>query len=109
MWENNRQNLGAAKPNQPLKTLVPVERIELPTFGLQNRCSTAELNRRFESDPYLAESSVDSAGLSAGRIPDRLAKGQRLLGRSGSSARMKKAALEPPFRLRLSEVYWHIC
>jgi hypothetical protein len=24
---------------------VPVERIELPTFGLQNRCSTAELNR----------------------------------------------------------------
>jgi hypothetical protein len=29
-----------------LETLVPVERIELPTFGLQNRCSTAELNRR---------------------------------------------------------------
>jgi hypothetical protein len=26
--------------------VVPVERIELPTFGLQNRCSTAELNRR---------------------------------------------------------------
>ena len=26
-------------------SLVPVERIELPTFGLQNRCSTAELNR----------------------------------------------------------------
>jgi hypothetical protein len=25
---------------------VPVERIELPTFGLQNRCSTAELNRQ---------------------------------------------------------------
>jgi hypothetical protein len=25
---------------------VPVERIELPTFGLQNRCSTAELYRR---------------------------------------------------------------
>jgi hypothetical protein len=29
--------------------LVPVERIELPTFGLQNRCSTAELNRRIEA------------------------------------------------------------
>jgi hypothetical protein len=30
---------------------VPVERIELPTFGLQNRCSTAELNRLIgESD-----------------------------------------------------------
>jgi hypothetical protein len=28
------------------QTLVPVERIELPTFGLQNRCSTAELNRQ---------------------------------------------------------------
>jgi hypothetical protein len=28
-----------------LISLVPVERIELPTFGLQNRCSTAELNR----------------------------------------------------------------
>jgi hypothetical protein len=26
--------------------LVPVEGIEPPTFGLQNRCSTAELNRR---------------------------------------------------------------
>jgi hypothetical protein len=25
--------------------LVPVKRIELLTFGLQNRCSTAELNR----------------------------------------------------------------
>ena len=32
----------------PLGFLVPVERIELPTFGLQNRCSTAELNRRIE-------------------------------------------------------------
>src|SRR5436190_8102511 len=26
--------------------VVPVERIELPTNGLQNRCSTAELNRQ---------------------------------------------------------------
>src|ERR1700676_1085241 len=26
--------------------MVPVERIELPTFGLQNHCSTAELNRQ---------------------------------------------------------------
>jgi hypothetical protein len=35
-------------PNEekPLQMLVPVERIELPTFGLQNRCSTAELNRQ---------------------------------------------------------------
>jgi hypothetical protein len=28
---------------------VPVERIELPTFGLQNRCSTAELNRQLNN------------------------------------------------------------
>jgi hypothetical protein len=26
--------------------MVPVEGIEPPTFGLQNRCSTAELNRQ---------------------------------------------------------------
>ena len=32
-------------PANTLFSLVPVERIELPTFGLQNRCSTAELNR----------------------------------------------------------------
>jgi hypothetical protein len=31
--------------------LVPVERIELPTFGLQNRCSAAELNRLKKRDP----------------------------------------------------------
>ena len=33
--------------NEPklLILLVPAERIEPPTFGLQNRCSTAELNR----------------------------------------------------------------
>ena len=29
----------------PVQKLVPVEGIEPPTFGLQNRCSTAELNR----------------------------------------------------------------
>jgi hypothetical protein len=33
------------RPAMSAKQLVPVERIELPTFGLQNRCSTAELNR----------------------------------------------------------------
>ena len=30
--------------------MVPVEGIEPPTFGLQNRCSTAELNRRGVGD-----------------------------------------------------------
>jgi hypothetical protein len=36
-WQKNRSKF--------LFLLVPVERIELPTNGLQNRCSTAELNR----------------------------------------------------------------
>jgi hypothetical protein len=50
------------------KSLVPVERIELPTFGLQNRCSTAELNRhlmevstrrRYQSANVLATLALD--------------------------------------------------
>ena len=28
-----------------MRRMVPVERIELPTFGLQNRCTTAVLHR----------------------------------------------------------------
>jgi hypothetical protein len=40
-WEDyGRQN-----SPKPLILLVPGERIELPTNGLQNRCSTAELTR----------------------------------------------------------------
>jgi hypothetical protein len=34
--------------------MVPVERIELPTFGLQNRCSTAELNRHLFDFTFLS-------------------------------------------------------
>jgi hypothetical protein len=37
--------MGRAAAGWTAKQVVPVERIELPTFGLQNRCSTAELNR----------------------------------------------------------------
>src|SRR5205807_5788332 len=57
------------------RCMVPVERIELPTFGLQNHCSTAELNRRMEviGGGY---TSLDSAGVSAARIPDLPVKGQ---------------------------------
>jgi hypothetical protein len=36
----------AARQSGRREQMVPVERIELPTFGLQNRCSTAELNRQ---------------------------------------------------------------
>ena len=41
---------------------MPVERIELPTFGLQNRCSTAELNRLKAID------RIDVGGIAADRI-----------------------------------------
>jgi hypothetical protein len=41
---------------------VPVERIELPTFGLQNRCSTAELNRLKAID------RIDVVSIAADRI-----------------------------------------
>jgi hypothetical protein len=34
--------------------MVPPERIELPTFGLQNRCSTAELQGHARRLAYLA-------------------------------------------------------
>jgi hypothetical protein len=42
--------------------MVPVERIELPTFGLQNHCSTAELNRLKAID------RIDAGGIAADRI-----------------------------------------
>ena len=58
--------------------MVPVERIELPTFGLQNRCSTAELNRRIEAMAGPAKLCTGFRSSSAGRISDLLAKGQNL-------------------------------
>jgi hypothetical protein len=45
---------------------VPVERIELPTFGLQNRCSTAELNRLKAIDRIgVGSIAADRSGSSA--------------------------------------------
>jgi hypothetical protein len=44
--------IGTVEDDLDFRALVPVERIELPTFGLQNRCSTAELNRRIETRLY---------------------------------------------------------
>lgn len=35
-----------------IKEMVPVEGIEPPTFGLQNRCSTAELRRQGVAEKY---------------------------------------------------------
>jgi hypothetical protein len=40
------EQLNGDEPAKSLILLVPGERIELPTNGLQNRCSTAELTRR---------------------------------------------------------------
>jgi hypothetical protein len=44
-----------------LTALVPGERIELPTNGLQNRCSTAELTRQ-ASDVDVLDTPI-AAGL----------------------------------------------
>ena len=41
-----RGGVGLQNRGKALISLVPAEGIEPPTFGLQNRCSTAELSRR---------------------------------------------------------------
>jgi hypothetical protein len=51
---------------------VPVEGIEPPTFGLQNRCSTAELNRPGPPMSGGAFSLAATAGLGQGRSPRKL-------------------------------------
>ncbi len=51
-----------------LKSLVPAERFELPTNGLQNRCSTAELSRHGDVMVVHQPSQRD---LKDGARPDR--------------------------------------
>src|SRR3981189_1691081 len=86
------------------KLVVPVERIELPTFGLQNRCSTAELNRRkIYGIRGPTKSSTDSADRSGGRISDLCAKGQNP-GGPGQPIRVQKAAFWAAFLLSSCEV-----
>jgi hypothetical protein len=46
-----------------LKSLVPAEGIEPPTFGLQNRCSTAELSRRLGRRGLIAASPAQDQHL----------------------------------------------
>jgi hypothetical protein len=70
--KQNRQLDFSAKS---LILLVPVERIELPTFGLQNRCSTAELNRRTLKRSGVRRDAGSDRALAA-RIPDSSAKDQ---------------------------------
>jgi hypothetical protein len=71
--------IGLGDVGQRKDFMVPVERIELPTFGLQNRCSTAELNRRIEAMAALRKRARFRSS-SAARIPDLSAKGQRPCG-----------------------------
>jgi hypothetical protein len=60
--------------------MVPVERIELPTFGLQNRCSTAELNRRtlrdFNNCRFFASGHRGGEGVRR-QIPELFGEGYR--------------------------------
>src|SRR5258707_2174621 len=88
--------------------MVPVERIELPTFGLQNRCSTAELNRRIEAIGE-GEISRHLVRSSAGRISDLVAKGQKLKNRFHRS-HMEKAAFPAALsRIHSHLSYWQRC
>jgi hypothetical protein len=41
--------MGLGRQRRHRGKLVPGERIELPTNGLQNRCSTAELTRQYRA------------------------------------------------------------
>jgi hypothetical protein len=72
---------GEGADNSPkrksLILLVPAEGIEPPTFGLQNRCSTAELSRLLNGG-WRANAGWHFAPRSAGRISDLRAKGQNL-------------------------------
>jgi hypothetical protein len=46
---------------EDLERVVPAEGIEPPTFGLQNRCSTAELSRRLSAELAVSQSRDKSA------------------------------------------------
>ncbi len=62
---------------EDVEEMVPAERIELPTFGLQNRCTTAVLRRLDRSRRRRAGAAPDGlaqgfSGTSAGRRPQAL-------------------------------------
>src|SRR5688572_27636515 len=65
-WSHRKR--AAAMP----RGVVPVERIELPTFGLQNRCTTAVLHRRralpfAETRPQAVTNTADYSARGAER------------------------------------------
>ena len=81
-------------------TVVPVERIELPTFGLQNRCSTAELNRRTKTSGALSALEVLSYGHclpAVARIDRRGAPSNTRVACRGLQRRSRGAKRGPPW------------
>jgi hypothetical protein len=121
VWRVHRRNRGGKcptrewsgdeeKPCLEARVMVPVERIELPTFGLQNRCSTAELNRRIEAIGArwinIRPRRSDLRRLEYQTCPQR-ARTSALS--SQRVRRMEKAAFRPPFRAQFRLPYWQIC
>ena len=82
--------IGAALPDFEM---VPVERIELPTFGLQNRCSTAELNRQLNQGltAFLRGGSIPAPDVPSNTRVEAV----RLLGRDCSFENSIFGELEP--------------
>jgi hypothetical protein len=89
--------------------MVPVERIELPTFGLQNRCSTAELNRRIEA--IGARRKCPPLGPIFGGSNIRLGrKGPEPLEPVSSLPYGKRRPFQPPFPSAIRRPsYWQRC
>jgi hypothetical protein len=83
--------------------LVPVERIELPTFGLQNRCSTAELNRHTGTRRYLLDrwSPLNSGPKGQGAPSISELPGRSQCRKRAAAAATKEAATRPPLFNRL--------
>ena len=55
----------AQKPQEMRALLVPGERFELPTNGLQNRCSTTELTRQIKHLGLVGPSFAAEVAMSA--------------------------------------------
>ena len=78
------------------KYLVPVERIELPTFGLQNRCSTAELNRHLVGSPLAYEYRHTNVLATLGEVMTTKRKAKNLAYRPNV---MEGASSKPAIRI----------
>src|SRR6186713_1653663 len=88
------------------KRLVPVERIELPTFGLQNRCSTAELNRRIEAIGARQNTRPHGSDLRRLEYQTCPQRARTSVRPSQGVPDMKKGDLPAAFRAQFSLLYW---